>query len=169
MTETFDVIDINRDSLHKTVRRGIDPLGDNEYHLAVDVVFVNHEKKLLLQKRAACKKSYPNFWGPTGGAVQAGESALQGLIRECEEEIGIAPELQNTLATFCNVCHHTIIETRLILQEINLADLHFQEIEVCAADWLNICEVEKLLKNDQILPSTIPAVRQAVEFIKTKF
>ncbi len=168
MTEIFDVIDINRNSLHKTVRRGIDPLGDNEYNLAVDVIFVNHQKKLFLQKRAACKKSYPNFWGPTGGAVQTGESALQGLIRECEEEIGIIPELHNTLTTFCNIYHHTIIETRLILQEINLADLRFQEIEVCTANWLDILEVEKLLENNQILPSTIPAVRQTVEFIKTK-
>ena len=164
--EIFDVIDLNGKLLGKTVRRGIDPLAEGEYHLAVDVIFLNAQKQLLLQKRAACKKSHPNLWGPTGGAVQAGETAVQGLLRECAEEIGIVPDLSKTVATFREVYHHTIIESRLIAQEIALESLRFQESEVCDAAWLSADEVQKLLDEEKNLPSTIAAVEKIVALVK---
>lgn len=34
----------------------------------------------------------PNTWGLPGGKIEPGESLLEGITRECEEEIGSMPE-----------------------------------------------------------------------------
>ena len=56
---------------------------------AVGLIVVD-EKRYLMQLRS--QKSgifYPGHWGLFGGAVDAGESADQALLRELREELGI--------------------------------------------------------------------------------
>ena len=51
---------------------------------------MNDKKELLLQKRSATKKSHPNCWDISGaGHIRAGESVIEGAIRELKEELGI--------------------------------------------------------------------------------
>lgn len=44
------------------------------------------DKKLLLLKRAASKKLFPNHWGCPGGGTEGGETAEETAIREVKEE-----------------------------------------------------------------------------------
>lgn len=51
---------------------------------------MNDKKELLLQKRSATKKSHPNFWDISGvGHIRAGETVIEGAIRELKEELGV--------------------------------------------------------------------------------
>ena len=47
--------------------------------------------ELLLQLRAACKRLYPSCWDiSSAGHIPAGEAALQGAVREIQEELGLS-------------------------------------------------------------------------------
>ena len=60
------------------------------WHKAVVVFIINSKGQVLLQKRSANKKMWPNTWDVTaGGHVLAGEFGFQSILRECEEELGI--------------------------------------------------------------------------------
>lgn len=59
-------------------------------HPVVHVHIVNRRNELFLQKRAADKDLYPNYWDTAvGGHVQSGEEVAAALRREAEEELGI--------------------------------------------------------------------------------
>ena len=56
------------------------------WHKAVVVFIINSKGQVLLQKRCANKKMWPNTWDVTaGGHVLAGEFGFQSILRECEE------------------------------------------------------------------------------------
>ncbi|MFY0605019.1 MAG: NUDIX domain-containing protein [Flavobacteriaceae bacterium] len=60
------------------------------YHATVHVWFYTKNHTLLLQKRGAYKKTYPNRWDVSvAGHVHAGESILDAAVREVKEEIGL--------------------------------------------------------------------------------
>jgi isopentenyldiphosphate isomerase len=60
------------------------------YHATVHVWFYTSDRKILLQKRGALKKTYPNRWDVSvAGHVQAGESIEEAALREVAEEIGL--------------------------------------------------------------------------------
>lgn len=43
-----------------------------------------------MQKRSATKKSHPNCWDISGaGHIRAGETVIEGAIRELKEELGV--------------------------------------------------------------------------------
>lgn len=46
---------------------------------------------VLLARRSAARRAYPDLWSFPGGHVEAGESLEQALHRELAEEIGIVP------------------------------------------------------------------------------
>jgi len=49
----------------------------------------NDRGQYLMTQRAEDKPRYPLYWEYVGGAVQKGETSLQGALREVEEEIGL--------------------------------------------------------------------------------
>ncbi len=60
------------------------------YHHVVCIWVLNDRGEILVQKRAADKESNPNLWdNACGGHISAGESPLQGCVREIGEELGL--------------------------------------------------------------------------------
>lgn len=63
---------------------------DGDFHRTAHVWIINNKNELLLQKRSANKKTHPNCWDISGaGHIRAGESVIEGAIRELKEELGI--------------------------------------------------------------------------------
>ncbi|HUI69478.1 MAG TPA: NUDIX domain-containing protein [Spirochaetia bacterium] len=59
-------------------------------HLVVHLHVFDREGRLLLQKRASTKDTYPGLWDTSvGGHVRAGELVPDALRREAREELGI--------------------------------------------------------------------------------
>ena len=68
---------------------------DGDWHRAAHVWIVASDGRVLLQRRALAKLTWPGLWDVSvAGHVSAGESAIDAAIRETFEEIGlrVAPE-----------------------------------------------------------------------------
>ena len=60
------------------------------FHPTVHIWFYTDTPSLLLQKRGLSKQTYPGFWDVSvAGHVSAGETILEGALREVKEEIGL--------------------------------------------------------------------------------
>ncbi len=88
MKELWDVYDKNRNKTGKIIKRGT-CMAEDEYHLVVQIWIKNADNKWLISKRAP-HKSHGLKWEPTGGSVVAGETSIQGALREVKEEVGIS-------------------------------------------------------------------------------
>ena len=90
--EFWDLYNDKREKTGRIHERG-KALPEGYYHLCVSVWLVNRKGEFLLSQRHP-DKEYPLCWECTGGSVLAGESSLDGALREVKEELGItlAPE-----------------------------------------------------------------------------
>lgn len=60
------------------------------FHATVHIWLYTKDEKILLQKRAATKKVFPNLWDiSVAGHIGAGEQILDAAVREVYEEIGL--------------------------------------------------------------------------------
>ena len=88
MSELWDIYDKNRKKTGKVVERGKYEFKEDEYHIVVEGIIINSKKQILITKRSANKK-FGLMWEFNGGSVLSGETSLDGIIRELNEELGI--------------------------------------------------------------------------------
>lgn len=105
----------------------------------------------MTQRDAA--KTYPLLWETTGGSVTAGESSIQGAVRELAEETGlIAREEELDLVgeiKYGNYFLDSYIWKRKTA--IQLEDLVLQPGEVCDAKLVALAEFEKMVQQGLVV------------------
>ncbi|HEY1074564.1 MAG TPA: NUDIX domain-containing protein [Patescibacteria group bacterium] len=69
-------------------------------HRVVASAVIYKDNHILIAKRAATKKVFPNAWEIPGGKVEVGESPQQALKREVKEELGIDIEVMQPLCVY---------------------------------------------------------------------
>ena len=127
------------------------------WHKAVVVFIINSKGQVLLQKRSASKKMWPNMWDVTaGGHVLAGEFGFQAIIRECKEELGIA--LKKEELTFIgssistnlkgDIINNHFNEYYIANKEVDEATLQLQKEEVAEVKWINKEDIIRKIDND---------------------
>lgn len=127
---------------------------DGKFRLSVHVWITNDEGELLLQQRLATAHKFPNMWSVTGGAVQAGESSLDGVLRELSEELGIKAEKEEMkfLASYRRKFDY--VDVWLLNRNIDVKDIKMQEDEVQAVKWVTSEEFEKMLDSKEVIRSS---------------
>ena len=162
--ELWDVFDEKRRPLHRTHVRGVQ-MRRGEYHLVVFVWIFNSNGQTLLTKRSPEKKTYPNFWSPTGGAVQAGETSLQAIARELHEETGIHANLAEfQFLTSERVASRSYFSDIYLLQKnVPLSEIVLQEGETCDAKWVGKAEFEAMIAAGEIAPPDVERYRSLQE------
>lgn len=87
--EYIDIFDENNNPTGK-VKEKQQAHQDCNFHRTAHVWIINNKNELLLQKRSTSKKTHPNCWDISGaGHIKAGESVVDGAIREQKEELGV--------------------------------------------------------------------------------
>lgn len=145
--ELIDVIDENNELTGKVAdKEEIHQKG--LWHREITVIIMNSENKLLLQKRAAIKKLYPNRWSLTAGHIDQGENPVKGALRETEEELGIqnlkvkdfealavekvsdkSGEIINNIYDYIYLLKTDLKEDEFILQESEVAQVKYFSID----------------------------------------
>ena len=87
--ELWDIYDREKQVTGRIMVRDDWCLKEGEYHLAVLAVIKRSDGKYLITKRAENKAWGAGWWEVPGGAVKAGESSLDAILREIKEETGL--------------------------------------------------------------------------------
>ena len=156
MEEKFDVLNefgeftgevATREECHK---KGL-------WHRAVYAFIIDQNSNILLQKRSAKKKLWPNMWDVTvGGHVDAGEFGRQSLIREVKEELGIDitdDDIKYLVGSSSINIKGDIInkhynECYLITKDIDVSKIKLQEEEVSEVRYFSKEEVLNMIDNN---------------------
>lgn len=136
----------SRDDVHK----------DGNWHKVACIFVVNNKGEIILQKRSKEKKSSPNKWtASASGHLLAGDTDIEGALRELEEEIGLKAN-ENELQYLFTVKEESIKPDRktrhfsnvyLLLKNVNLDNLTLQKEEVSEVKYVHYTDFEKMLIN----------------------
>ncbi len=159
--ELWDLYDENRQKTGKVVERG-EKCPAGLCHLVVHVCIFNRAGEMLIQQRAASKKSWPNAWDITlGGCAVKGESSVQAIQRELYEELGIRHDFSNERAFFTINFENGFDDYYLIEKDVDLEDIKFVDNEVQNIKWASKDEILQKIKNKEFIcyyPSFINAL-----------
>lgn len=118
-------------------------------HKEVIVLIVNDKKEILLQKRSANKKHFPNMWAILSGHVE-NESFEEAAIREVKEELDLKIE-SNELKSLAEKDivkdgNRHITKYYLLISNKGVNDFTIQKEELSEVKWFNIEYVIELLE-----------------------
>lgn len=154
--EIFDVLNENGEFTGKTATRE-ECHKYGYWHRAVYAFVINDDGKVLLQKRSANKKLWPNLWDVTaGGHVDSGEFGRQALIRETKEELGIQisdDDIKYLVGSTSvneqgDIINKHYNECYLITKNINISDIVLQKEEVDEVKYFTKEELIKRIDNN---------------------
>ena len=154
--ESFDVLNEYGEFTGKIATR--EECHKNGYwHRAVYAFIIDNNGNVLLQKRSANKKLWPNMWDVTvGGHVDSGEFGRQALIRETKEELGIKISDEDIKylvgSTSINeqgdIINKHYNECYLITKNINVSNVVIQKEEVSDVKYFSREELIKRIDNN---------------------
>ncbi len=141
--EKWDVYDRQGNLTGRTKTRE-DTLLDGEYHLGVSLWIINSEGKLLIQKRAACKRIHPNKWSITSGAVLSGETSTEGCVREVGEEIGLHLQQCDIALLSRSIGKDCIFDEYAVIRDFPIEAALLQPEEVSDIKWATLQQIREL-------------------------
>ena len=155
MSELWDIYDINKKRVGRTAERNIYQFKKGEYHIVVTGIIINSKNEILISKRAEHKK-FGLMWECSGGSILAGETSLEGIIRELKEELGI--EFSKKEAIFLKEIRRDKLppdfkDLWLFRRDIDKREITFPDGELIDAKWVTIDEFVKMHENKEIVPT----------------
>ena len=143
--ELLDIVDENGNYTGEIVeRKQAQELG--LLHWEVIVIVVNEKKQILLQKRSANKKHFPNKWALCSGLVISGESCDEAAVRELKEELGVEFQISDL-----HLLEGNLNLTRFYYVITNYDESQFviQKEELSSVKWFDLDEIlEKVNSGD---------------------
>lgn len=107
-------------------------------------------KKVLLAKRALTKKKDPSLWGPAvAGTIEKGESYESNMIKETQEEIGLADiSFKKFIKQRSIFPHNHFVQWFVFKIDKPLDFFNFNREEVAEIKWFTKKELFKLVEKD---------------------
>ena len=147
--EYLDIYDENKKLTGRRTVRG-ERRGKGEYVLGVVVWIVNGRGELLITLRSPEKDSWPDYWENTGGAVLAGESSVEGCLRELREETGIRAEASELTFLDTEKGKDTFFDVYAVRRDVTLDELSLQPGETADAMWVTVERFEEMCADGSV-------------------
>ena len=144
--ERFDLVDKDGQLTGETVERG-EVIPEDRYHHVVQIFTFNANKELLITKRHP-DKPYGNLWEITAGSVVAGESVVDGAVRELAEETGIHIRADQLIPIIRTIHQEAIWFSFLVVLEAVDVPIIYQDRETIDHRWISIQEFKRLFVDD---------------------
>ena len=170
MTELWDIYDKNKNKTGRFAERDVYKFKEGEYHIVVVAVIINSKNEILIAKRSETKKKEPLKWELTGGGLKAGETSLQGILRETREEIGM--EFIPEEAIFLKEIRKDEVpadfkDLWLFKKDVPIDEIKFEDGEVADAKWVTIDQFLQIKENNEMI-STIDFGREEYDLALKK-
>ena len=150
--ETFDLYTPDGVKSGRTMIRGT-KIPEGYYRVIIHVIIFNSKGEMLIQQRQPFKKGWSGLWDLTvGGAVTAGETSAQAVVRELEEELGIVWDLQGEPPALTVTFDHGFDDIYLLRGEVDVSTLCLQPSEVAQAKWADREEVFAMMADGRFVP-----------------
>ncbi len=173
MAELWDIYDENRKKTGKLAERDLHKFKKGEYHIVVTGIIFNTKREILISKRATWKK-YGGLWECNSGSILAGETSLEGIIRELKEELGI--EFSEKEAIYLKEAKRDkkvpdFKDLWIFERNIPIEKITFPDGESTEAKWVTIEQFMNMYDNNEIVPTIDfgeEEYKMAVEILKKK-
>lgn len=150
--ELLDIYDDFGRTTGKVIMRGDKSvkLNKNE-HIAVSVIFIeNSNGEFLMQKTS---KEKGGLYSSTGGHVNSGETPLETIKREVEEEIGINIYNDNIIELGYKIGGIPLRYMFYLKKDIDINDVKVQKEEVDLVKYMSVADIYNLIESKQITES----------------
>lgn len=143
--ELRDLYDANKKVTGLTFVKG-EQVPKGFYYLIVAIYIQNSKGEFLIQKRV---KRKGGKWATTAGHPKAGETSLEGLFTEVDEEIGI--NLRNGQPVLIETWNKNdqFFDIYYLKKDIDLKDIKIQKEEVDDVKWATIDEIKDMKERDE--------------------
>ena len=148
LMEKRNLYDENRKLTGETIFKG-EEIPKDKYIVVVLIFIQNSKGEFLIQKRSARKNGK---YATTGGHTKSGESSIQGIITEVEEEIGLKLNPKDLKLYFSgkSEAERVFWDDYYVKMDIqDIKQLKLQEDEVSSIEWLSENEIINLVKQDK--------------------
>lgn len=161
--EKRDLYDINRNLTGETIYKG-DSIPDSKFILVVLSFMQNSKGEFLIQKRSVQKHGK---YGSTGGHAKTGETSIQAMITEINEEIGLnvnENEL-NLVYSGRDDINKVFFDLYYMKKDFPTESLTLQEEEVESVKWMNVNEIKHLISTNEFLDSNIDEFYRILDYL----
>lgn len=161
--EKRDLYDINRNLTGETIYKG-DSIPDSKFILVVLSFMQNSKGEFLIQKRSVQKHGK---YGSTGGHAKTGETSIQAMITEINEEIGLnvnENEL-NLVYSGRDDINKVFFDLYYMKKDFSTESLTLQEEEVESVKWMNVNEIKHLISTNEFLDSNIDEFYRILDYL----
>ena len=162
MLELRDLYDENGNITGKTYHKG-EPVPEGFYPMVVMVVIRNQEGKFLMQKRSLNKGG---DWGVTGGHPKAGETPIEGIITEVQEELGLDFSNENFIEFDSGCDGKDCYKMYFVNKNVDIASVKIQEEELSEVRWFSMDELKSMVEKKELNENQIACFVKVCNFIK---
>ena len=155
--ETWDLYTEDRLLTGKIHTRG-DALPDDLYHLVIHAWIRNRNGEYLISQRSASRPTFPLMWECVGGSILAGESSLEGALREIREEVGLSlpPDSGICVDSVCRKIidgkkFNDILDIWLFRYDGDITLENATTDEVAQAKWMTPAQIRQLLDSGELV------------------
>ncbi|MDD3341557.1 MAG: NUDIX domain-containing protein [Bacilli bacterium] len=142
--EKVDIYNNRHEKLNYT--KGRKELKTGEYRLSCFAWIINDKDEILIQQRTENAKNAPNMWETVSGGATEGDTSLNGILRELDEELGIQPDIKDLTFIGSYIRYNDFVEVWVLKSNILLEELNLQKEEVQAVKWVTIASYEKMIQ-----------------------
>lgn len=161
--ELLDVYDSLGNKTGRVVERGKpnEKFADNE-HIAVAIIYIENDNgEFLVQKTSEEKGGH---YSTTGGHINHGEEAINTVIREVKEELGI--DISNDdIIDLGHICVDFPIRFIFYLKKnIDLNNIDLQKDEVEQVSYMSVEKIKELLDNGLMHKAHYKVLEKVLDF-----
>lgn len=164
--EKRDLYDINRNLTGETIYKG-DKIPENKYIVVVLSFIQNSNGDFLIQKRS---KQKDGKYASTGGHPKSGESSIQGMITEIQEEIGLSvlPQELDLIYSGREDSERVFFDIYYLKKDFEISDLTLQKEEVDFVEWDSLDSIKKLIDDGLFLDNHAEEVYRMIDIFKSR-
>lgn len=164
--EKRDLYDINRNLTGETIYKG-EAIPEGKYIIVVLVMIQNSKGEFLIQKRS---KQKDGKYAATGGHVKTGQTSIEGMMEEIQEEIGLTVKAEELECIYTQRFDEgqVFFDLYYMKKDLELSELVLQEEKVELVQWNTIEEIDDLIKKDMFLINHAEEVYRTIDILKAR-